>query len=142
MPPAQEAARPDVLGRRRRHGEEAALRETAGSQRLSLRRMEEEALGEVVGVPSSAAAAPTAWTSTDRPSAPPRQPLAIPACRDDTASAQNGARDRQWRRCGDLDLTFAELGEDGYSGKLALAGGTPTHGGPGKMKRGRKSRRG
>uniref|UniRef100_A0A0E0D1V7 DUF834 domain-containing protein n=1 Tax=Oryza meridionalis TaxID=40149 RepID=A0A0E0D1V7_9ORYZ len=79
-----------------------------------------------------------------RPSAPPRRPLVVPGCCDNTASAQDGAWDKQWRRCGDPEQTFAELGEDGYDGELALAGAAPTHGGPcwGKMKKGRKSRRG
>uniref|UniRef100_A0A0E0LBV5 Uncharacterized protein n=1 Tax=Oryza punctata TaxID=4537 RepID=A0A0E0LBV5_ORYPU len=45
-----------------------------------------------------------------RPSAPPRWPLAIPGYRDDTTSAQDGARDMQWRQCGDPNLIFAELG--------------------------------
>lgn len=65
-----------------------------------------------------------------RPSAPPRRPLAVPGCRDNTAFAQDGAWDRQWRRCGDPEQKFAELGEHGYDCELALAGAAHTHGGP------------
>uniref|UniRef100_A0A0E0CF18 Uncharacterized protein n=1 Tax=Oryza meridionalis TaxID=40149 RepID=A0A0E0CF18_9ORYZ len=65
-----------------------------------------------------------------RPSAPPRRTLVVPGCRDNTASAQDGAWDKQWRRCGDPEQTFAKLGEDGYDGELAPVGAAPTHGGP------------